>query len=267
MATIPKCPETLASASRAQLIEWYWAAHPRFQFFKGLGEGAHLLDVGAGSGGFLTGDSTCCPIAPISGSRASTWPSPETARLYERFHVGNLDEGIPFADGSFDAGLASHLLEHVSSPERVVSEIGRCVRVGGLVYIEMPTPASKELPRAEEFRAQGWPMMISNFFDDGRIAILSTLRYSRTWRDTRSCAAVIGERFVPPYLEDALILARLRVDRFELLLYGYWSSDAVGPICDLREDAVLKVSGAGVARVLAGWKTSTRANPLFGPRT
>ena len=223
-ATIPDCPRTLASASRVQLIEWYWLGHPRFQFFKGLGEGTHLLDIGAGSGGlpywrqYLPPDRSDLKLSGID------LAEPATREFYENFHVGNLDDGIPFADGSFDAAFASHVLEHVSSPEQLLSEIGRCVRIGGLVYIEMPTPASKELPRAEEFREAGWPMMISNFFDDG------------THRDTFDLLALeaMAQRahlkvrhrgtIRVPYLEDALIARGCEWKDSELLLYGYWSS-------------------------------------------
>jgi SAM-dependent methyltransferase len=223
-ANIPKCPESLASASRDQLIEWYWVGHPRFCFFKGLGEGSHLLDIGAGSGGlpywrqYLSPDRSDLKLSGID------LAEPATRELYEKFHVGNLDEGIPFEDGMFDAGFASHVLEHVGSPEQLLSEIGRCVRVGGLVYIEMPSPASKDLPRAEEFRAAGWPMMISNFFDDC------------THRDTFDLAALerMAERgrlqphqrgmIRARYLEDALIARGCEWNDAELLLYGYWSS-------------------------------------------
>jgi SAM-dependent methyltransferase len=222
--TVPNCPETLASASRAQLIEWYWMGHPRFQFFKGLGEGAHLLDIGAGSGGlpywrqFLGPDRSDLKLSGID------LAEPGTREMYEKFHVGNLDEGIPFGDGSFDAGFASHVLEHVSSPAHLLSEIARCVRVGGLVYIEMPTPASKDLPRADEFRAAGWPMMISNFFDD------STHRDTFELAQLENMAASANLRcrhrgiIRAPYLEDALIAQGCKWNDAELLLYGYWSS-------------------------------------------
>jgi SAM-dependent methyltransferase len=221
---IPACPKSLASASRAQLIEWYWVGHPRFQFFKGLGEGTHVLDIGAGGGGLPYWRQYNAPDRSDLRLSGIDLAEPPTRKLYEQFHVGNLDDGIPFADGSFDAAFASHVLEHVGSPEQLISEIGRCVRPGGLAYIEMPSPASKGLPRAEEFREAGWPMMISNFFDDG------------THRDTFDLAAleamaaraklVCRQRGMirVPYLEDALMSRGCKWKDSELLLYGYWSS-------------------------------------------
>ena len=45
---------------------------------------------------------------------------------------------LPFIDGSFDGVVASAVLEHVAYPERVVAEIYRVLRMGGLFYSEIP---------------------------------------------------------------------------------------------------------------------------------
>ena len=223
-ARVPECPETLASASRKQLIDWYWMGHPRFQFFKGLPQGAHLLDIGAGSGGlphwrhYLSPERSDLKLSGID------LQEPETRKLYADFKVANLDQGIPFPDASFDAAFASHLIEHVTSPENLMSEVARCVRPGGVVYIEMPAPASKNLPRAEEFRQAGWPMMISNFFDDGTHRDTFDLETLRKMAKRGGLDVVHEGTIRAPYLEDALISRGCKWKDSELLLYGYWSS-------------------------------------------
>jgi SAM-dependent methyltransferase len=45
---------------------------------------------------------------------------------------------LPFADGCFDAVVAQAVLEHVMDPQRVVAEIHRVLKPGGLVYAETP---------------------------------------------------------------------------------------------------------------------------------
>lgn len=45
---------------------------------------------------------------------------------------------IPLPDGSVDGVVAQAVLEHVLEPERVVAEIWRVLRKGGLVYAETP---------------------------------------------------------------------------------------------------------------------------------
>lgn len=46
--------------------------------------------------------------------------------------------GLPFHDGVFDAVWIQAVLEHVLDPPRVVDEIRRVLRPGGLVYAETP---------------------------------------------------------------------------------------------------------------------------------
>jgi ubiquinone/menaquinone biosynthesis C-methylase UbiE len=49
---------------------------------------------------------------------------------------------MPFADNSFDFVCCSHVLEHVSDPERACSELMRVARRG---YIEVPAPGKDML--------------------------------------------------------------------------------------------------------------------------
>jgi SAM-dependent methyltransferase/uncharacterized protein YbaR (Trm112 family) len=45
---------------------------------------------------------------------------------------------IPFEDDSFDGVIVQAVLEHVIDPQRVVSELQRVLRAGGIVYAETP---------------------------------------------------------------------------------------------------------------------------------
>lgn len=45
---------------------------------------------------------------------------------------------LPFVDGVFDAVVTTAVLEHVLYPERVAAEITRVLKVGGLLYSELP---------------------------------------------------------------------------------------------------------------------------------
>jgi SAM-dependent methyltransferase len=77
-----------------------------------------LLDLGCGSRS-LSGVVRCDLFISPPGVRA------DAARL-------------PFARASFDYVIATALLEHVPYPRRVVREISRVLRPGGLLYVEMP---------------------------------------------------------------------------------------------------------------------------------
>ena len=45
---------------------------------------------------------------------------------------------LPFVDSVFDAVITTAVLEHVLYPERVAEEIHRVLKVGGLLYSELP---------------------------------------------------------------------------------------------------------------------------------
>jgi SAM-dependent methyltransferase/uncharacterized protein YbaR (Trm112 family) len=45
---------------------------------------------------------------------------------------------LPFIEGVFDAVIATAVLEHVFCPERVAAEIHRVLKVGGVLYSELP---------------------------------------------------------------------------------------------------------------------------------
>lgn len=45
---------------------------------------------------------------------------------------------LPFVDGLFDAVITTAVLEHVLYPERVAAEIIRVLKIGGLLYSELP---------------------------------------------------------------------------------------------------------------------------------
>lgn len=45
---------------------------------------------------------------------------------------------LPLQDNCFDAVITTAVLEHVMYPERVASEISRILRIGGLIYSEVP---------------------------------------------------------------------------------------------------------------------------------
>jgi len=49
---------------------------------------------------------------------------------------------LPLATGAFDVVLANHVLEHVSSPERLLNEVWRILKPGGLCYLACPNRLS-----------------------------------------------------------------------------------------------------------------------------
>jgi ubiquinone/menaquinone biosynthesis C-methylase UbiE len=109
-----------------------------------LGEGGgRLLEVGAGTGGNF-------PFYPEGARAACVEPSREM--LLRALHkperpagsllVRSFAEALPFADASFDAGVATLVFCSVGSPARALRELRRVVREGGrVVLLEHVRPA------------------------------------------------------------------------------------------------------------------------------
>ena len=140
---LPACPPQLRDASRSELVEWYWRLHPRFNFFKGVVPGARVLDIGVGTGGLPFWREFLVPVRSDVRVFGFDLAKPLAAAVYEQFFVGDLDDGLPFGDCVFDAVVASHVLEHVAKIAPAVAHIGRCLRIGGIAYVEMPSPHTK----------------------------------------------------------------------------------------------------------------------------
>ena len=50
----------------------------------------------------------------------------------------DLQERVPFQDGSFDIVFASHVLEHISDDNHAIAEIRRVIRPGGFAILPVP---------------------------------------------------------------------------------------------------------------------------------
>jgi 2-polyprenyl-3-methyl-5-hydroxy-6-metoxy-1,4-benzoquinol methylase len=218
----PSCPAALQGVAKEQLIEWYWRVHPRFNFFKSVVPNARVLDVGAGSGGLPFWRQFLAPDRSDIRLFGTDLVKPLTASLYDDFRVANLDEGIPFPEAAFDAVIASHILEHVRAPAVTLAQLAKRLCPGGLAYVEMPSPTTKTLPTAAEYRAAGWPMTISNFHDDGTHRDTLNQEALIAMADANGLRCLQAGHVCVPYLDQAMIAQGIAWQDAEVLLYGYW---------------------------------------------
>jgi len=125
----------------------FWINPVRFAFFKRVldreraieREQRELLDVGCG-GGLLAEE-----LARAGFAVTGIDPAPETietarahasaSRLSIVYETG-AGEHLPFPDASFDHVTCCDVLEHVDDVDRVIAEIARVLRPGGLFFYD-----------------------------------------------------------------------------------------------------------------------------------
>ena len=100
-----------------------------------IGRGKRVLDLGCRSGAltqhFVEGNSVVgLDVDAAALEKAST--------LGIEPVQANVEEPLPFDDGSFDAVVAGELLEHLQFPDALVAEIGRVLRPGGVLAGSVP---------------------------------------------------------------------------------------------------------------------------------
>ncbi len=124
------------------LLEMNNDSHRHFFGLFGLDEsivdGSTVLDLGCGYGGNVLAWADRHPSASFVGLE----PFPHVMKIAERAAISfgtrnvrfvtGLGETLPFRDKSFDLIVTSDVIEHVRDPMRVMQEITRCLKVGGL---------------------------------------------------------------------------------------------------------------------------------------
>jgi len=130
-----------------------------------LGTKGRLLDIGSGRGELLR-------VAREQGwDVVGIEPSQRFAEYASRYagvevHCAYLEE-CGLAESSFDAVILSGVLEHMYTPELVISEIARVLRTGGVLFIDVPNEHSLYARAGnlyQRLRGRDWVVNLSPTF-------------------------------------------------------------------------------------------------------
>jgi len=134
-----------------------------------------------------------------------------------KLHQGDLSEGLPFADNSYDIVLLIEVIEHIQTPEKVINVLKECVRVAkrkvvittpncgdeqmlrenGLIYIHYTHTASAGMKFTIDRAHRHWlrftknnlcELLVANFahfevVEKKPIKILKPVIYDKLWAE------------------------------------------------------------------------------------
>ena len=92
-----------------------------------------VLEVGSGGCGiiFNFGAEDCLGVDPLADDLRQLFPWQRTSSVPTLQAEG---EKLPFGDSSFDIVLSDNVVDHAEDPRRIVEEIARVLKPGGLLY-------------------------------------------------------------------------------------------------------------------------------------
>ena len=100
-----------------------------------------ILDVGCGDGRLGRAIRANCPKVLIHGCDVSTAALTRSEGLDQQYCVDLNCEALPEPTESFDLVIASEVIEHLITPDRVLEELTRVVKQGGHVLLTVPNVA------------------------------------------------------------------------------------------------------------------------------
>jgi len=125
LGAIGKAGHVLALCARANLRA---GGHPINTLEIGCGDGALLCELHTrGFGGRLAGVEITQAAVDIARERAQI----DSVELYD-------GSRLPAADGAYELGILSHVLEHVPDDRRAIAELRRVLRPTGVAIMQHP---------------------------------------------------------------------------------------------------------------------------------
>lgn len=130
-------------------------------FILKLKEHARLLDVGCGNNSALY-TKILSPSCRYAGIDIGDYNNSETSiNMMDEYHVvtdpEQFAEEIMNLEGSFDAVISSHNIEHCNKPEETLKAICKKIKCGGLLYLSFPQEKTVDFPHRNG---------TLNFYDD-----------------------------------------------------------------------------------------------------
>lgn len=134
--------------------------------FQTIADDARVIEVGSGAHGliFYFGTSRGVGVDPLAVSYRSLFPRWQSRAPT----IAAVGEQLPFADRRFDVVICDNVVDHAESPARIVAELVRILKPGGLLYftVNIHHPVYAVVAGVHSgWRALGIPYEIGPFAD------------------------------------------------------------------------------------------------------
>ena len=130
--------QTLLNKNIVRPYKLFGFCVPRLRFLKNA-KGRRYLDFGCGDGTVLCQNLAIRPDLKCVAIDIKNFSKDVPTQVHFIQYNG---EHIPFKSDSFDIITVNHVLEHLSSPKKTLSELGRILRIQGKIFIETPNKKS-----------------------------------------------------------------------------------------------------------------------------
>ena len=163
----PVGPEYPTTDASAQILAHSAA---RYGFVSQFVRGRRVLDLGCGAG-IGSRSLRAAGAASVHGidkrDEAIALARGADPELADTYRQGDLNEALPYPDGSFDVAICLEVLEHVARQRELVQEIARVLAPDGIAVVSVPhepfehfweglhgesNPYHEHVPDVEEFR-------------------------------------------------------------------------------------------------------------------
>jgi ubiquinone/menaquinone biosynthesis C-methylase UbiE len=118
---------------------WRTAANSASYLLPHLRPDTHILDIGCGPGTITVDLARLVPDGHITGLELAEGVLSQARDLASSQGLTNIEfvsgdaNALPFPDGSFDVVVVHQVLQHVSNPTHILSEMRRVTKKGGIV--------------------------------------------------------------------------------------------------------------------------------------
>lgn len=182
-----------------------------------------VLEVGCGTG--TTGALLCSRGHHVTGLELNADAAERASQVLDVVVTGDVEQGLPFVEGSFDAVIFADVLEHLVDPWRVLREAVELLAEGGVVLASIPNVQNIDVVR--RLMRGRWDYRERGILDHGhlRFFTLSSIRslfaqaelritrverrYRRTW--LRSLLTAITAGYARSFLTRNYLVVAERV--------------------------------------------------------